>query len=115
MDGLTIELEVVKSKKEINSNATSTEQNKCDLCEYSGSSSTVLKRHVTMKHIKDVKMWIFLLSLSVKYASMKVSQHLHSKVTYLKTMILHMSHWHHIFQRYKSFQEPYDITAWISR
>ena len=55
MDSLTIELEVVKSKKEINSNATLTEQNKCNLCEYTASSSTVLKHHVTMKHKKDVK------------------------------------------------------------
>ena len=54
IDSLTIELEVVKSKKEINSNDISTEQNKCDLCEYTASSSTVLKRHVTMKHKKDV-------------------------------------------------------------
>jgi hypothetical protein len=54
IDSLTIELGVVKSKKEINSKDISTEQNKCDLCEYTASSSTVLKCHVTMKHKKDV-------------------------------------------------------------
>ena len=55
INSLTIELEVVKSEKEINSNDISTEKNKCDLCEYTASSSTVLKRHVTMKHKKDVQ------------------------------------------------------------
>ena len=55
IEDLTIELEVVKTKKEINSNDISTEQKRCDLCEYTASSSTVLKRHVTMKHKKDVQ------------------------------------------------------------
>ena len=55
INSLTIELEVVKSEKEINSNDISTEKNKCDLCEYTASSSTVLKRHVTMKHKKDMQ------------------------------------------------------------
>ena len=54
INSLTIELEVVKSKKEINSNDISTEQNKYDLCKYTASSSTILKCNVTMKHKKDV-------------------------------------------------------------
>jgi hypothetical protein len=55
IEHLTFELEVVKSKKEINSNNISSEKVKCDLCEYTASSSTVLKRQVTMKHNKDVQ------------------------------------------------------------
>ena len=55
IEDLTLELEVVKSKKEINSNDISSEKIMCDLCEYTASSSTVLKRHVTMKHKKDVQ------------------------------------------------------------
>ena len=45
----------MKSKKEINSYDISTEQSKCDLCEYTASSSIVLKRHVTMNYKKDVQ------------------------------------------------------------
>ena len=55
LEHITIELEVVKSKKEINSKDSSSEKIKFDLCEYTASSSTVLKRHVTMKHKKDVQ------------------------------------------------------------
>ena len=51
IDNLTIELEVVKTKKEINTNEISSEKEiKCDTCDYTASSSTVLKRHVTMNH-----------------------------------------------------------------
>ena len=51
-----IELDVVKTKKEINTNDLSSEKEiKCDLCEYTASSSTVLKRHVTMKHKRNEK------------------------------------------------------------
>ena len=56
IDKLTIELEVVKSKKEINTNDITNEKEiKCDSCEYTASTSTVLKRHVTMKHKKNVQ------------------------------------------------------------
>ena len=55
IDCLTTELEVVKSKKEINSIDISSEKIKCDLCEHNASSSSVLKRHVTMKHNKEVQ------------------------------------------------------------
>ena len=48
---LTSELEVVKTKKEINTNDILGENKiKCDLCEYTASTNTVLKRHVTIKH-----------------------------------------------------------------
>ena len=54
IDSHTVELDVVSSKKEIKSNDIANEQNKCDLFKYTACSSTVLKRHVTMKHKKDV-------------------------------------------------------------
>ena len=56
IDKLIIELKVVKSKKEINTNDISSEKEiKCDLCEYTASTNTVLQRHVTIKHKKDVQ------------------------------------------------------------
>ena len=83
IDKLTIELEVVKSNKEINTNDISSEKEiKCDLCEYTASTSTVLKRHVTMKHKKNVQSVETLTSLSVNYVSMIVIHHLHSNPTY---------------------------------
>ena len=54
IDKLSIELEVVKTKKEINTNDIPSEKEiKCEVCEYTASSGTVLKRHVTMKHKKN--------------------------------------------------------------
>ena len=51
---LTIYLEVVKTKKEFNTNDISSEKEiNCDLCGYIASTNTVLKRHVTMKHNKN--------------------------------------------------------------
>ena len=57
IDNLTKELEVVKTKKETNANEMSSEQTiKCDLCEYTASTSTVLKRHVTINHKKNAQL-----------------------------------------------------------
>ena len=53
---LTSELEFVKTKKEINTNDILSEKKiKCDSCEYTASTNTVLQRHVTIKHKKDVQ------------------------------------------------------------
>ena len=54
---LTIELEVVKTKKEINTNDILSENKiKCDSCEYTASTNTVLKRHVTINHKKNAQL-----------------------------------------------------------
>ena len=53
---LTIELEFVKTKKEINTNDILRENKiKRDSCEYTVSTNIVLQRHVTIKHKKDVQ------------------------------------------------------------
>ena len=70
IDQLTIVSEVVKTKKERNTNDLSSEKEiKCDLCEYTASLSTVLKCHVTMKHKKMSSMRKPQTSLSVNYVS----------------------------------------------
>ena len=56
IEKLTFELEVVQTDKEINTNdIVGQNKVKCDMCEYTASTSTVLKRHVTMKHKNNIQ------------------------------------------------------------
>ena len=68
IDKLIIELEVVKSKKEIDTNDISSEKEiKFEFCEYTTITSIL---------------WKLITSLSVNYVSMIVICHLHSNPTY---------------------------------
>ena len=56
IENLTFQLEVDKTNKEINTNdVVSQNKVKCDLCEYTASTSIGLKRHVTMKHKNNMQ------------------------------------------------------------
>ena len=56
IDFLKSELEAVKQEKETSSTALTSEKIfKCEICEYSASTNTVLKRHMTMKHKNKVQ------------------------------------------------------------
>ena len=56
IENLTFEVKVIKTDKEINTNdIVSQIKVKCNLCEYTASTNTVLKRHVTMKHKNNMQ------------------------------------------------------------
>ena len=99
-------------------------QNKCDLCEYTASSYIVLKRHVTMKHKKEVQFVDIPTQFKCEICphenipTTALNDHIsiHHEFYYSKQMASeHISHLHYSFQSYNSFHEPYDGTTWISR
>ena len=77
IDNLTHKLDIGNCKNEINMHdILSGNKIKCDLCEYTASKSTVLKRLVTIKHNNEIPMKFY-----VNYVIQFVYPELHLKNT----------------------------------